>query len=168
LTTTYYYVNSFDNTTRQWTEVGASPWLDTINYPTAYIHTTSNTKTHRAFGFPNSGAENAETLTKVELELYCMGEEDPDVGTPSISVYISDGVTWTSMGNMPTPLAWAWVAKDITSKINTWAKLDACQLYVISVTPVGMHIWLDAARLKATSTPVAGAAKKRLLVGVGL
>lgn len=153
--TYYYYTNSFDGTYLDWIEFGTSPYLSAIDYPTNYISAPLGThKCEGIWNFPNSGAENAETLNSVEIEIYSTESEDPDLGYPTLSIYVYDGSSWTLFTKSMDTGAWSWKAKDISSVINTWAKLDACKIYY-RISLVGdQTLLIDCMRLKATTTAV--------------
>lgn len=169
----YYYVNAFDSTYTQWTVNGASPYLGAIDYPANYITMAGNFQGFKEgiFDFPNSGAENGETLQNVFVEVYHKSTFDPDLGCPAVTAFVYDGSSWTSydVSNINDSV-WEWISADISAVINTWAKLDACRVYLQYdgyVSSYGTQV--DCMRLKATTAaPPAVGAKRRLLVGVGL
>jgi len=154
-TTTYYYTNDRDTTYQQWGRIGTTPYLSAIDYPVNYIIAPDGrVKKEGIWDFPNSGSENAETLNNVYVEVYCLGGEDPDLGMPSLKIYVYDGSTWQSY-SLTTPASWSWLIFNVSAFINTWAKLDACQVYLDNVLIVSGSIDVDCLRLRAVSTPAA-------------
>jgi len=155
MTTTYYYTNVFDATYVDWTEVGSSPYLGAIDYPVNYIiSVTGASKFEGIWDFPNSGAENSETLTGVTVDLYASSVDDKEIGKAGILIWVYDGTSWTALTTLTPDTTFSWKSKDISSIINTWAKLDACRIYIRTTTALTQSVIVDCMRLTATSTPV--------------
>lgn len=149
----YYYVNAYDNTYNEWTRVGASPYLDAIDWSANYVAApVAALKKVGIWNFPNSGAENAETLNNVYVEIYADGGEDPDLGWPSVNVYVWNGAAWT-LYNVVVNSVWAWFTLDVSALINTWAKVDSCRVYFRATLVGAKTLIVDCMRLKATSSP---------------
>jgi hypothetical protein len=152
----YYYVNAFDATYVTWVEIGSSPYLSTQNQPTDYIYYlgVGTGKQEGNWDFADSGAENSETISTVELEVYGKADPDPEFElNPTIYAYVWDGSTWTYF-NMSTLFTgvWGWRSISILSKINSWAKVDGCRLYIkYTGFDTLQNCYVDAARLKVTT-----------------
>ena len=156
-----YYVNGFDNTYFDWIKIGTSPYLSTQNQPTDYVYKVARGvgKKIGDFSFPNSGAENANTLTDVKVYIYGKTGEDPDLGQNSITFGVHDGSSYTEFIHTPGT-SWGWTSKSIFSKINTWAKLDACKIYLrTTITTADHYAYADCMYLEATYTEAGGATK---------
>jgi hypothetical protein len=148
----YYYADAFDGTYTQWTVIGASPYLGTIDYPVNFINLGGVYYHFKEgiFSFPASGAEHSQIFSKAELEVYGKAVYDLDLGPPSVIAFVWDGSSWTPY-DVVLNEDWGWVTVDISDKINTWAKLDGCRVYLEYngyVTTYGAQI--DAMRLTAT------------------
>lgn len=161
--TYYYYVNALDTTYRTWAEYGSSPFLGAIDYNVNYVKSlTGVNKREGVFDFPNAGAESSETIDKVYLEVYHRDGEDPDYGYAPPSVYVYDGSTWTPFA-CAAKANWAWDTIDISSKINTWAKVNACRAYLACALATSDQASdVDCMRLKVTTVTVA---KKQVMDG---
>jgi len=148
-------VNAKDDTYKEWTEIGAKPFLSAIDFPANYISKANGLPSRDGiFDFDDSGPlENIETLTKVELEVYLGAVDDPDTGFPVLTAWVWDGVSYTAFTVPVDNYAWAWKSVDISSKINTWAKLDGCRVYLRVLCGAEASINADAMRLKATTVP---------------
>jgi hypothetical protein len=137
-----------------WTETGSSPYLSAIDAPTNHVSTiTGSLKREGIWDFPNSGAENTETLNNVYVEVYARGVNDPDLGYATLTIYVSDGSTFTSYSKSINSASWTWFTVDVSAKITTWAKLDACRVYFRASTSLTQYIDVDCLRLQAVSTP---------------
>jgi len=161
-----YAVTGFDSTYLQWVENGASPYLGAVDYPTNWIYQLEGgNKKEGNFSFADSTmAQQAETLTKVELSIRRYDEDSPDTGAPVLRAYVWDGSAWTYFDVPASLFAWAWKTVDITSVIDTWAKLDGCKIYLSVVVGPGGLSEVDAAKLIATTT----VPSKKKPVGDGL
>jgi len=147
-------VNAFDSTYLEWSETGSSPYLSTINYPTAFIgQLDSTTKREGYFDFTNSGSENTETLNNVYVECYLRAVDDIDSGFPALSAYVYDGSTWNLFTVQVNNYVFAWKTVEITSKINSWSKVDGCRVYLSVKCWAEGSITVDCMRLKVISTP---------------
>jgi len=147
----YYYVNSFSGTYVDWESVGTSPYLNAVDYPSNYVYIAgakSNKKIGN-FGFQDAGSEQSETISKVFVEINGYASEDPDIGYPAVRLYVYDGSTWTLYSYIPLTSTKQWISVDVSSKINTWAKVNACQIYLVYIgyTPF-QDALVDTARIK--------------------
>jgi len=172
LTVYYYYVNADDLLYGQWTSRnGDSPYLNAIDYPNNYIYNIAGLPARKegVYDFQNHGAESAEAITKVELEVYTLGVEDPDTGMPTLSGYIWNGAAYSAIASQLAPDVWGWLTWDITATIGTWAKVDSMRCYLLTTCGgASAEIWADCMRLKVTTATVATVMLARLKVGVGL
>jgi hypothetical protein len=147
----YYYVNSFTGTFVDWTRVGTSPYLNAVDYPANYVRITGvqSNKKIGYFGFQDAGSEQSETINKVFIEINGFVGEDPDIGYPTVDLYVYDGSTWTLYSGIPLTGTKQWISIDVSTKINSWAKVNACQIYLVYFGYSTLHgATVDAARIK--------------------
>jgi hypothetical protein len=147
----YYYVNSFSGTYTDWTRVGTSPYLNAVDYPANYVYITGTQRNKRIgyFGFQDAGAEQSETISKVYVEINGYASFDPDIGYPTVNLYVYDGSTWTLFSSIALTSTKQWISIDVSSIINTWAKVNACQIYLVYTGYTSLQDALvDAARIK--------------------
>jgi len=156
-TTGYKYVDGFTSTYLEWIEYGSSPYLSAIDYPTNYIYLGINQvgKKEGNFSFSDSTAlEKTYTLTDVKVQFYGYGEEDIDIGPPTVSVCIYDGSTWSPEHFVEVYAGFAWYSTvTLFDHVSTWTELDAALIYVKGYTSGTMQILIgDCARLIITYT----------------
>ena len=158
------YTDAFDNTYVDWTEVGASPYLDDSS--DNYIYTNISDQLEGNWTFPASAGSGTINSVKLELEMNTLYGDS----TGNVTVYVWDGTSWVDAGNIYGDMTtYTWKELDVSSILNTWAKINGAKVYVESaiLTPKDPDtIYLRRLTRKVDYT--VGIASKRLLVGVGL
>lgn len=119
------YTDAFSETSVEWTETGASPYLDDSD--SNYISTSTDAQLESYWTFPNTSASG--TLNSVKLRFEATRSAIPE-NTFKIEVW--DGSEWVDMGTVTLPSSYGWVEKDVSSAINSWAKVDSLQVRVTS------------------------------------
>lgn len=163
MTTEEVYVNSFDNTTRQWQEIGITPFLHDTNDD--YIQINLNLKVHSGWLFPNSGGSGAINSVKLRFEAM---SNDPDLmDTASYSVW--NGSAWSAYAPIVINTNnWEWFEKDVSAILDTWDKINVAKVRVRSSIAGGNTVMIRRLTRKIDYTEAAGAVLRRNLVGVGL
>jgi len=172
MTTTYYYVNAFDNARPDWIKYGASPYLGTIDYPANYIFTGGGAdgtliEETGNYDFQNSGSENAEVIDSVAVEFY---KKDCLNNPASVRVYVWNGSAWVDVGVLAlSNNVWGWISIDVSSVIDSWSKVDGCRVYLKGTSSRATQCTgIDCARLNVVSHAAAAALLLRKQVGIGL
>lgn len=125
-----------------WRTVGTSPYLNAVDYPSNYVHTSLRMSRAGNFGFQNSGTV---TITTVALDINGRTTRQGN----SIRVRIYDGSTWINLGLVSLPTSFEWISIDVTSYLNTWKKINAAQLWFqFSAANNAGHAHIDCARLR--------------------
>ena len=123
------YTNSFDSTYVAWFEIGSTPYLQDTN--TDYIQEDSArlvTYKEGCWSFPNSAGSG--TINSVKLRFEAMRSNAG--GDAVVAVYVWDGTSWIAIGNLaPISTSYAWVEMDVSSTLNTWAKINGAKVYVL-------------------------------------
>jgi len=138
------YCDSYNpfNQSPEWALVGTSPYLNEVDYPSNYIHTSSRNAREGYFGFQNSGVE---TITTVDLEINGRTDRQSDL----VQMRIYDGSTWFDLGLIRLPATFEWLSMDVTSYLNTWEKINAAQLWLqLSAADNRGHVYVDCARIR--------------------
>jgi len=161
------YVNSYtEEYSTTWTKTGNSPYIQDTD--SDYVDTNTNNLYISKFGFPNS--EGSGTINSVKLRFEA-SEIAIDAGEVDIEVLVYDGTTWIGLGWLSV-LAdgyWHWATDiDVSAILNTWAKINACQVRLRSAISLIASAGVRRCTRKVTYTAVAPLASRRLLVGVGL
>jgi len=117
------YVNGFDSTYTEWSTSGISPY---INDSDDYIYAKNGGYTEGYFTFTDT-AHSSDTLNSVEICFECYQQGSGEW----FEVWIYDGSGWSDMGDIIPDTSYGWKSMDISSKIDSWTKVDACQLYVV-------------------------------------
>lgn len=152
-TETYLNVNGFDNTWKNWTRVGASPYLGAVDYSTNYINQTAGyTATFPAaigdFQFADIAAGS---YGKVYIEIYArqLTFSSPDavqlwLYDESATSYVMADAIW------PSNNTWSWQSTvDVSSILDTTAKINNAKLYLVKrAYGAADNIEIDAMRLK--------------------
>lgn len=150
------FVNVFDDDKLDWEEIGASPYLNDSSLN--YIRTTVLNAEEGDFDFADSGV-GAGTINSVKLALQGYRELTNAFGFATLTVYIYDGSSWQSGGTMGCPTSTAWFEKDISAIIDSWAKVDACRLYIKLTSVLNARAIVFRAKLVIDYTPVVPPAK---------
>ena len=138
------YCDSYNpfNQSPEWQLVGTSPYLNAVDYPSSYIHTSSRNAREGYFGFQNSGVEG---ITTVNLEINGRTDRQSDL----VQMRIYDGSTWFDLGLVKLPSTFEWTSMDVTSYLNTWEKINAAQLWLqLSAADNRGHVYVDCARIR--------------------
>jgi len=123
LPTEILYVNSYNEVNREWTEVGASPWLN--NSDANNINTLTDEHLHDEFGFLDS-VQTGNTLVSVVAYFEVNG---PSARNDLLVPYIHDGVDWQELNGIDCDADdYAWFNQDISSILDTWAKVQGALL----------------------------------------
>ncbi|MEM4704267.1 MAG: hypothetical protein QXJ02_04290 [Candidatus Bathyarchaeia archaeon] len=150
-----YLVNAFSNTFSEWQKMGSSPYLNAVDAPANFVRRASGAnKRIGYFDFQDSGAEKAETLDRVYLELYLRASDDPETGFPSLKAFVYNGQSWTAFNIPADSLFWAWKTVDVTSVIDCWEKVDGCRVYLQATC--GTDAWVEVDCMKIKASTVAG------------
>ena len=163
------YVNDFDSTYVVWTEQPPTPYLQ--DESSSYIYkSTSKRGTFKEGCWTFSSSSGLGTITSVKLRFE---EKQTNLdGDASISVYVWNGSSWSLAGTIyPVSTSYAWEELNVSSILNTWAKINAAKIYLETeeATGVTSTIYIRRCTRKVDyTTEVAALASKRLLVGVGL
>jgi hypothetical protein len=124
------YVDGFVNRNPgdDWTYVGASPYLSDLD--TNSIYTKTDAAESGDYSFTDSGV-GVGAVNDVLLYLEVKAD---DVDDDHIEVYVYDGAGWhtVTMTLDADQNTYHWKSLDLDDSgwIDTWAKIDACQLYV--------------------------------------
>ena len=117
------YVDGFDSTYTEWAESGSSPYIDDSD---DYIYESSDGDREGYFTFADT-THSGDIFNSVEIYFECY-----QVGSGEwFEVWIYDGSSWSDLGDITPGTSYSWKSMNITSKIDSWTKVDACQLYVV-------------------------------------
>lgn len=145
-----YFVNGFiDNRDPDWTLVGTSPYLSSVNYPTDYIYTSTDLTLSGDYDFADPGApETGYNIVSVSVQLYCM---ESTATNNLIEVFMYDGTTWqTTPGTVNPGTTWTWQSISLTSFLDTWTKITNAKMYVRAYITTAATLYIDAAKLTVT------------------
>ncbi|MGQ9624779.1 MAG: hypothetical protein ACUVT9_05350 [Candidatus Bathycorpusculaceae bacterium] len=154
------YVNAFDGTYVAWTEVGSSPYLHDTDAD--YIsRLTSKTTTYKEgnWSFPSSSGSGTINSVKLRFETK---RTDLD-GDSWAQVYVYDGASWISVGNIYfASTSYAWEEINVSSILNTWAKINAAKVYLITTKAIGITdtIYVRRCTRKVDYTVTGGAEER--------
>jgi len=125
VTTETLYVNGFTSINEEWTETGASPWLD--NSTVNYIDTKVDEEWHEEFTFTDS-AVGTGNITSVDLYLEIQGNSGRN---DYVAIHLYDGASWSLVYNQdPDNDSYQWYNYDVNSILDSWAKIDDAKLKV--------------------------------------
>jgi len=137
------WVDGFDNSSVEWDEIGLSPYLSSINYPTDYITTDTDAKDER-FSFANTSATG--TINDVMICVYA--RQDPgDDG--NIEVWIYNSTTMEKEAVLaPSDSAWTWNNFSCLTTLPTWTGINSATLRIAADKIGGADTqYVDAALL---------------------
>ena len=159
------YTNTFDARLLAWTEVGVTPYLQ--NTDADSINTNTDLREEGDWTFPVSAGSGTINSIKLRLE-----NRLTVLDCGSADVYVWDGTSWVYVGVIG---AWNtfgtfnWEEIDVSAILNTWAKINACEVYFhYNKFLTGIIHVRRLTRKVDYTVAAAGVASKRLLVGVGL
>jgi hypothetical protein len=122
------YTNNFDSTYTAWTETGVTPYLHDSDAD--YISRASSTLlTYKEgnWSFPSSAGYGTIYSVKLRLE---MTRSDVN-GDAYLYIYVWDGSSWVQLSPFLIPsTVYAWYEFDVSSILNTWAKINGAKVYV--------------------------------------
>jgi hypothetical protein len=150
------YTNAFDSAYVAWIEVGDSPYLQ--NSSADYIYRlTSKTLTHKEGRWTFPGSAGSGTINSVKLRF--MTYRTKLDGESCVKVYVWDGASWVLAGNLNLfSLSYAWEEIDVSSILNTWAKINGAKVYLEATKYLSiqdtLYIELLTRKVDYTSTPV--------------
>jgi len=137
------YVDGYDESTKGWTRVGTSPYLDAIDYPSSYLTVKGGNKLIGDFDFSDSGMAT-ETIVNATIQLYAMNSRNGD----SIEVSLWNGSAWVSLGSREAPVSWGWMTWDATSRLDSWDMIDGARIYLRwDPGPGSYTVYVDCARI---------------------
>lgn len=114
--------------TQEWTEVGISPYLHTAETANR-IETASKNLQHGNFTYQDS-KKTVEDITHVDLIISVYGD-----GNDAVHVYLHDGTTEHDLGSVTgDPDTWTDEVIDVTTILDTWAKIDAARIRIVKET----------------------------------
>jgi len=127
------FVDAFDDTFLDWVEAGDSPYL---NDSTANSITEDDLGTDKEgyFDFANS-AVGAGTINSVKVSLECRYSNAGYV--KKFKLFVWNGSAWIDFGEVTPTVqipSYAWVDVDVSSEIDSWAKINGCRIYVEEVS----------------------------------
>lgn len=120
-------IESFDAAHGDWIEVGDSPYLDTIDFPSSYIYTETKDVSSGMYGVED--ATPGKSLQKTYAAIYCKGKDY------NIEVYIHDGSSEHLAGTITPSLNWGWVSIDVSDILDTEEKINAAKIRFKSILP---------------------------------
>lgn len=120
---TQLYVNSYDSTYTQWSVVSSSPYLD--DGTSSLITSFSAGAKMGWFSFPDMSSKASE-IVYAYLATYSIDNNEISGGA---TVTLSDGSSWHNhtIGFTGTS-EWEWHYEDVTSFLNTPAKVNAAKI----------------------------------------
>jgi len=131
LTVEELYVNAFDGTFLDWAEVGVSPYLHDTNVD--YIYTAVNGVREGDWSFPASAGSGTINNVKLRFEARVT-----ILDTTGFIPYVWDGSGWTMLPPiLPSSTGYAWYESDVSAILNTWAKINAAKVRLLSSRDVG-------------------------------
>ncbi|MCW4052667.1 MAG: hypothetical protein NWE78_05615 [Candidatus Bathyarchaeota archaeon] len=141
------WVDGFTDEEVDWQEVGASPYLDAIDYASNYVWITTLTDTEYESRFNFTDSNNLGTITDVKICLYAMCEAG---GNDEVEIYLynSTGGPYSISQFLPTAGSWGWHNYSCLSTLPTWMEVNNGQLRLRAEKIVsGETMYVDAALL---------------------
>jgi len=127
------YTNSFDARVVDWFEFGSSPYLH--DSTSDYIYIGTDLKEEGDWHFPNSTGSGTINSVKIRFELK---ETVADAG--AMDVYVWNGASWVFADELTCGTTYLWYEIDVSSILNTWAKINGTEVYVHYVK-VATNTW---------------------------
>lgn len=143
------YVNNFDSTYTDWTSLGTTPYLDTVD--TSSVIKIKAAGTHGWFDFPST---SFSSITSVHAYIYCL-QWDGDVliefewsgdTTAETSIQTTSSTsTWVDLGTVTdldtdTEINACRVRFTWAAAKNDWVEIDAFYLYVDGTGAAGQNV----------------------------
>ena len=126
------YVDGCNGAKTQWTTMTNTPYLD--NNDSSLIHEDKSASMEAGdFSFANTTTGGTDTINSVILYFECQADDGPS--NDGFDVHINDGGGFTNEGNVaPTAnSSYGWDTLDVSSKLDTWTKIDAATMYLDTV-----------------------------------
>ena len=141
VSTSLLYVSGFDNADHGWTTVGSSPWLNSVDYPTNYVHTAQMGVGEGWFSFQDMPSGPVVNAT---LDIYGWSLRAGD------QVYVS---VWDGGGSnafyLTVPTSPGWFSADVSNFLTTQTKVNAAMLWIYwAAIDNNGHCYVDSARLR--------------------
>ena len=140
------WVDNYDETKHDWTPVGTTPYLSSINYPTDYIYTSTTGGTEEKFDFANASATGAIHDVKICVYTRTDGNEQLE-----ISIYNSTDRYLVATPTLST--SWTWYNYSCLSILQTWTQVNYAKLR-LQMIKVGRvdDVYVDAALVSVNHT----------------
>jgi len=158
LTVEEVYTNAFSARLTAWIETGNSPYLQDTN--TDFIEMEEESGDEGDWTFPNSAGSGTINSVKLRLEA-----RKSAATSGSTRVYVWDGSAWISLGSLSLTTSYAWYELDVTSILNSWAKINGAKVYVHYTYYLSTVNFVRRLTRKVDYTPVVVVPK---MVGDGL
>lgn len=145
------FVNALDDTFREWSEVGDSPFLNDLdaNY---IIEAATGTDKEGYFDFANS-AVGAGTINSVKVSLEAKFYQY----VKSFKLFVWNGSEWIDFGTItPSGADYAWEDVDVSASIDSWAKIDGCRVYVEEISVITGWVYIRRCKLKIDYSAAGG------------
>jgi len=126
-------VNNFDGTSTQWTTIGVQPWLNNDDENTNEIYKFQEPGNPPGiyiegnFEFTNLAGTRL-FVYGVELYIKYKGIGYWYAGLTRCEVHLYDGVNWYSIGYLDNSWSWKYKSFNVTSILNTVAKVNAAEI----------------------------------------
>lgn len=149
------YVNATTDTeVPKWVTTGANPWLNADD--ASYIRSSTLNQKSGDYSFPASAGAPTDHINSVALRF----RDKYGVNPGAYEIFVYDGSAWTDVGNL-TPLNLAFTDEadfDVSAILNSWAKINACLVYVKNLGNVTHVPYISELRRIVDYTP-SGAVK---------
>jgi len=138
------WVDGFTADEVLWAEVGASPYLDAIDYAANYIWAAATDNEYEGkFSFANSS--DLGTINDVKICVYAMNEAG-DNEEIEVYLYNSTGGPYSIVQFAPTAGSWGWYNYSCLSTLPSWTEVNNGQLRVRAEEILGGgNVYIDAA-----------------------
>jgi len=125
------YTDAFDARVVDWTETGASPYLN--NSDLNYITTATDAKEEGDWTFPTSAGGGSDVINSVKLRLE---SKVTVIDCGDVDVYVWNGATFVLAGTFTPNTTYAWFEIDVSAILTTWAEINGAEVYVHYVKSV--------------------------------
>lgn len=111
--------------------MGSSPYLDALDEPTNIVHVEDRTQYIGDFSFADPSVSG--TINEVLLKIYSKVISSE----ARIEAYLYDGVDWHLLPTFVVGPSYAWASSDVSAILDTWAKITAAKVYLMSLPLTG-------------------------------
>lgn len=140
------WVDNYDGTKHDWTTVGTTPYLSSINYPTDYIYTSITGGTEEKFDFANASATGA--INDVKICVYTRTDGDEQL---EISIHNSTDRYIVAQPTLST--SWTWYNYSCLPILPTWTQVNYAKLRLQMIKVGGSaDVYVDAALVSVNYT----------------